>query len=66
VVVDLLKLSLFSNTPLTDLILKKNQFVDNIYQSKKYEFGNGEKQSDTGRYMVVKLMVRKSTRVSIC
>jgi len=47
---------------LTDLILKKNQFVDNIYQSKKYEFGIGEKPSQRGRYMVLKLMVRKSTR----
>ncbi|KAJ1437323.1 hypothetical protein SESBI_03650 [Sesbania bispinosa] len=50
-VVDLLKLSLFSKTPLTDLILKKKQFIDHFNDSMLVF---GEEPPDEGRQMVVR------------
>ncbi|KAH1155201.1 hypothetical protein AAZX31_18G176600 [Glycine max] len=57
-VVDILKLSLLSKTPLTDFILEKKD--DNFNPINQPQIGIGEKSSDEGRKMDVKVMVRKS------
>ncbi|GAU34169.1 hypothetical protein TSUD_162690 [Trifolium subterraneum] len=54
-VVDLLKLSLISKSPLTDLILKKNQTVDNLNRRNNLEFLIGEPPSDEDSQMSVKV-----------
>lgn len=58
-VLDLLKFSLLSKTPLTDFILTKKQF---LYVNTKDQslFEIGKVPSDKGRQIVVKLLVRKS------
>ncbi|RZB52750.1 uncharacterized protein LOC114395765 [Glycine soja] len=57
-VVDILKLSLLSKTPLTDFILEKKD--DNFNPINQPQIGIGEKSSDEGRKMDVKVLVRKS------
>ncbi|RDX65870.1 hypothetical protein CR513_55429, partial [Mucuna pruriens] len=61
-VVDLLKLSLLSKTPLTDFILKKKPCVDNFNAINQSWLEIGEDSSDEGKRMVVKLLVRKSNK----
>lgn len=61
-VVDLLKLSLISKTPLTDVILKKTLPVDNFNPINQSWLEIGEESSDEGRRMVVKVLVRKSNK----
>ncbi|RHN72828.1 hypothetical protein MtrunA17_Chr2g0291991 [Medicago truncatula] len=61
-VVDILKLSLVSKTPLTDFILKKKHFYDEFEKKKnQFEFNNGEETSEESRQMIVKVLQRKST-----
>lgn len=58
VVVDLLKLSLISKTPLTDFILRKSQSVDNLNLRNNIEFLIGDLTSDEDRQMSVKVTLR--------
>ncbi|KAH1155198.1 hypothetical protein AAZX31_18G176300 [Glycine max] len=57
-VVDILKLSLLSKTPLTDFILEKKD--DNFNPINQPQIGIGEKSSYESRKMDVKVLVRKS------
>ncbi|XP_027352207.1 uncharacterized protein LOC113863032 isoform X1 [Abrus precatorius] len=59
-VVDLLKFSLISETPMTDFVLKKELCLDNFIPINQYQFKTGEVPSDEGRKMVVKVQLRKS------
>ncbi|KAK7339811.1 hypothetical protein VNO77_20496 [Canavalia gladiata] len=59
-VVDLLKFSLISNTPMTDFILKREQYLDKFTPMDQYQFEIGEVPSQEGRQMVVKVQLRKS------
>ncbi|KAG4925164.1 hypothetical protein JHK87_050704 [Glycine soja] len=58
-VVDLLKFSLISRTPMTNFILKKEQYPDKITPN-QYQFELREEPSDVGRQMVAKVHLRKS------
>ncbi|KEH23106.1 DUF674 family protein [Medicago truncatula] len=59
-VVDLLKLSLISKTPLTDFFLRKSQSVDNLNLRNNIEFLIGDLPSDEDRQMSVKVTLRKT------
>nr|KYP37974.1 hypothetical protein KK1_040807 [Cajanus cajan] len=60
-VVDLLKFSLISKTPMTDLILGKKQNLDYFTPINQNQFENGKIASEEGvRQMVVKVQIRKS------
>ncbi|XP_014626177.1 uncharacterized protein [Glycine max] len=59
-VVDLLKFSLISRTPLTDLFLRKEQYVDNFNPINQNQFEIGKTPCDKGRQMVLKIQIRKS------
>jgi len=65
-VVDLLKLSLLSKTPLTDFIFKKEKILGNSNPTlrSKFRIGNGlPSDSDKGmKNMIVKVLLRKSKR----
>ncbi|KAK7339810.1 hypothetical protein VNO77_20495 [Canavalia gladiata] len=61
-VVDLLKLSLLSKTPLTDFIIEKKQYVENFNPINQFRSEIGEESSDEGRQMVLKVLVRKSNK----
>jgi len=58
--VDLLKFSLISRTPLTDLFLRKEQYVDNFNPINQNQFEIGKTPCDKGRQMVLKIQIRKS------
>ncbi|KAH1241964.1 hypothetical protein GmHk_07G019412 [Glycine max] len=60
-VVDLLKFSLISMTPVSDLILRKEQYLSNINPKNQNQFQFGKILSE-GRQMVVKIQIRKSNR----
>ncbi|KAK7294686.1 hypothetical protein RJT34_17577 [Clitoria ternatea] len=57
-VVNLLKFSLFSETPMTDFVFKKDQPLDNF--SPQLGFDIAQVPSDKGKQMLVKILVRKS------
>ncbi|XP_027353452.1 uncharacterized protein LOC113863885 [Abrus precatorius] len=59
-VVDLLKCSLLSKTPLTDLFLKKKQLLDDFDPSYHPQFEVAEVKNDGARKIVLKVLVRKS------
>ncbi|KAL5058096.1 hypothetical protein RYX36_029700 [Vicia faba] len=63
-VVDILKFSLISKTPLTDFIFKKVKLVSNLDPRNRLEFWIGESELEGESYdesnMVVKLLRRKS------
>ncbi|WJX82026.1 hypothetical protein P8452_64844 [Trifolium repens] len=62
-VIDLLKLSLISKTPLTDFIFKKEQFIGNSNPTFLSEIRFGKRlPSEVHKQMAVKLLVRKSNR----
>ncbi|PNY13523.1 hypothetical protein L195_g010179, partial [Trifolium pratense] len=58
-VIDILKLSLVTKTPLTDFVFKKNPFP--LEKRKQFEFRIREVKSDKARQMSVKVVRRKST-----
>ncbi|CAJ2658840.1 unnamed protein product [Trifolium pratense] len=58
-VIDILKLSLVTKTPLTDFVFKKNLFP--LEKRKQFEFRIREVKSDKARQMSVKIVRRKST-----
>ncbi|XP_058739573.1 uncharacterized protein LOC131611666 isoform X3 [Vicia villosa] len=60
-VVDILKLSLSSKTPLTDFIFKKQHFPAKLRNRNQTEFKIGEVTHDKGRQMSVKVVRQKST-----
>ncbi|PNX90985.1 hypothetical protein L195_g047114, partial [Trifolium pratense] len=63
-VIDLLKLSLLSKTPLTDFIVRKKQLIRNSntsFMSENRLFGRSIPSED-GKQIAVKLLVRKSNR----
>ncbi|CAJ2670653.1 unnamed protein product [Trifolium pratense] len=62
IVIDLLKLSLVSKTPLSDFIFKREQFVNNLDPRNRLEFwiANVEEQYDESKEMLVKVVRRKS------
>ncbi|KOM38005.1 hypothetical protein LR48_Vigan03g138700 [Vigna angularis] len=59
-VVDLLKFSLISRTPMTDLILRKKQYLGNFTPISQNLLETGKIPSVEGRKMVVKIQIRKS------
>ncbi|KEH23086.1 uncharacterized protein [Medicago truncatula] len=63
-VVDLLKLSLHSKTPLTDFIFKKEKILGNSNPTLRFRIGNGlPSDSNKGmKNMIVKVFLRKSKR----
>ncbi|TKY65913.1 tyrosine/DOPA decarboxylase [Spatholobus suberectus] len=61
-VVDLLKLSLLSKTPLTDFIFEKKLCVDKFNPINQSWFEIGEESSDEGRRLDVRVLVRKSNK----
>ncbi|KAG4377714.1 hypothetical protein GLYMA_18G195000v4 [Glycine max] len=58
---DLLKCSFLSKTPLTDFILNKKQFLY-VYTKHQCQFEIGEVSSNVIRQMVLKVLIRKSDR----
>lgn len=60
-VVDILKLSLTSKTPLTDFIFKKKHFHVEHKNRNQTEFKNAKATSDKRRQMSVKVVKQKST-----
>ncbi|WJX26794.1 hypothetical protein P8452_15672 [Trifolium repens] len=60
-VVDILKLSLVTKTPLTDFVFKKSPFPLEYIQREQSEFRIREVKSDKARQMSVKVVRRKST-----
>ncbi|KAG4925174.1 hypothetical protein JHK87_050714 [Glycine soja] len=60
-VLDLLKCSFLSKSPLTDFILNKKQFLY-VYTKHQSQFEIGEVSSDVIRQMVLKVLIRKSDR----
>ncbi|KAK2414533.1 hypothetical protein QL285_037116 [Trifolium repens] len=60
-VVDLLKLSFFSKTPLSDFMFKKEQFVGNLDPRNQLECWIGKKK-EKSNIMVVKVVRRKSNK----
>ncbi|WJX76567.1 hypothetical protein P8452_59972 [Trifolium repens] len=58
-VVDLLKLSLVSKTPMSDFIFKREHFFDNFEPRNRFEFWIGEEKEPSDE-MVVKIVRRKS------
>ncbi|KAK7373847.1 hypothetical protein VNO80_07267 [Phaseolus coccineus] len=61
-VVDLLKLSLISKSPLTDFIFEKKPRVDDLNPTNESWFEKGEESSDEGRRIVVRALVKKSNK----
>jgi hypothetical protein len=65
-VIDLLKLSLISKTPLSDFIFKKEQFVGNLDPRNIVEFwiglGEVEEPCDESNKMIVNVLRRKSNQ----
>ncbi|ESW12418.1 hypothetical protein PHAVU_008G110700 [Phaseolus vulgaris] len=61
-VVDLLKLSMISKSPLTDFIFEKKPRVDDFNPINESWFERGEESSDEGRRIVVRALVRKSNK----
>ncbi|CAJ2670663.1 unnamed protein product [Trifolium pratense] len=60
-VIDLLKLSMLSKTPLTDFMFRiNNQFIHNLNPRSQSEVG--DVSTYKSRQMIVKVLVRKSTR----
>lgn len=60
---DLLKCSLLSDTPLTDLFLRKEQFLQNAQSTSAFNFDIGETvANDEGKKMKVRVVLRKSNR----
>ncbi|WJX76562.1 hypothetical protein P8452_59967 [Trifolium repens] len=59
IVIDLLKLCLVSKTPLSDFILKKEQFVDNLVPRNRFGVWTGEEKEQSDK-MVVKVVRKKS------
>ncbi|KAH1086837.1 hypothetical protein AAZV13_07G125800 [Glycine max] len=57
-VVDLLKFSLISMTPMSDLILRKEQYLSNFNPKNQNQFQFGKILSE-GRQMVVKIQIRR-------
>ncbi|RHN46345.1 hypothetical protein MtrunA17_Chr7g0241251 [Medicago truncatula] len=60
-VVDLLKLSLVSKTPLSDFIFKKEHFVEDLVLSNQLEVNIGKEKEESDE-MVVKVLRRKSNK----
>ncbi|WJX82023.1 hypothetical protein P8452_64837 [Trifolium repens] len=63
-VIDILKLSLLSKTPLTDFIFKRDQWIGNLVPKTFMDclIGNVEESSDESKRIVVRVLRRKSNR----